>query len=220
METSLLDTCIKPDLLMHCIHWRYATKVFDKEKKVSEAKLNVLLETLRLSPSSLNLQPWKFVVVNDPKVRSKLRRYSMQQPQITDASHLVVLCSRTKIDAAYVDHLMEIEKSQEESKASLERFRAYVLSYIASQTKNELYHWLAEQTYIALGFLLSVCAMMHIDACPIEAFNREKFNEVLDLDQWELEARTAVAIGYRSANDPHARDKKVRLHKEEVILTI
>lgn len=83
-------------MLLHALHWRYATKIFDPAEKVPDDKMEVLLEALRLSPSSFGLQPWKFVVVKSKSIRRTLKKYSLHQPQLTDASHLIVLCSLKK----------------------------------------------------------------------------------------------------------------------------
>lgn len=84
------------------LNWRIATKSFDPTKKVFDADFERLMEAARLSPSSLGLQPWKFVVVRDPKVRQLLSEAGYNQPQITQASHLVVLCSKTDLTPEYI----------------------------------------------------------------------------------------------------------------------
>lgn len=94
------------------------------------------------------------------------------------------------------------------------------LNYINSKSKEELKEWLGQQVYIALGFLLATCAMLHIDACPIEAFDHARVNKLLGLHEMGIESRAAVAIGYRSEKDQHAKDKKLRWPKAEVFIKI
>jgi nitroreductase len=218
MEHLLTETGIKPILIEKALHWRYATKFFDDEK-VPEDKFELLLESLRLSPSSIGLQPWKFIVVQKRNIRKELFHLSMQQSQMVDASHLILLCSLKKIDAAYINRLIELDKKENEGDSHLEDFKAYAMSFIESKSKDELREWMAQQVYIALVFLLCTCAMLHVDACPMEAFDHPKANKLLNLSKYGVESRVAVAIGYRSAKDQHARRKKLRWNKGEVIVT-
>lgn len=218
MELLFSETGVKPLLIEHALHWRYATKVFDKHKKIPEEKLHLLLEALRLSPSSMGLQPWKFVLVNKKAFRSELKKNSMHQVQLTDASHLIILCSLKKIDSDYIERLINLEKSDRQH-SYLENYKAVVLSFLESKTKEELRQWMAEQVYIALGFLLTTCALLQIDACPIEAFDHAKYNKILGLAKHGIETRVAVALGHRG-NDPHAVEKKTRWPLEEVLITV
>jgi len=219
MENILTESGIKPALIENALNWRYATKIFDK-KKLPEEKFELLLESLRLSPSSIGLQPWKFVILNKKIIRKELYKLSMQQSQIVDASHLILLCSLKKLNATYVNHLIELDKKQNNGESHLEAFKPYIMSFIESKPREELKEWMAQQVYIALGFLLETCARLQIDACPMEAFDHAKANKLLDLSSHDIESRVAVAIGYRSSKDEYARIKKLRWPKEEVIVTI
>ena len=213
METMPVQ--VSPFAVLKALNWRYATKIFDPNKKIPEEIFDTLLEVLRLSPSSIGLQPWKFVVVRNPEIRELLKSFSMQQSQLTDASHLILTCSRKHMDESYIDEVIANEKRLSPDQSSpLETFRDYAVSYIQASSKHELRQWMAEQCYIALGFLLTACALLGIDACPIEAIERQKFNEILDLDKYGVEARTAVALGYMVVNDLHAKQNKMRFGKE------
>jgi nitroreductase len=88
------------DTIIKSLNWRYATKSFDSTKKISEEQLNTILESMRLSASSYGLQPWKFIVVQNPDKRTALRAAAWDQPQVTDASAFIVLAVRTDVDAA------------------------------------------------------------------------------------------------------------------------
>ena len=220
METSISERGIKPLSILNALNWRYATKIFDKNKIVPDDTFELLLESLRLSPSSIGLQPWKFIVVTNKTIRQQMMELSMQQTQITDASHLIVLCSLQTLDERYLDSLIAYEKFQNNGHSSLEQFETVALSFIKSKSNEQLRQWLAEQVYIALGFLLSACAMLHIDACPMEAFDHGKVNKLLDLHKLGIESRVAVAIGYRAANDEHAKQNKLRWPKKDVVITI
>src|SRR3989338_3745089 len=98
---------LKPDDLGGRMEWRYAVKLFDPAKKISDPTWKALEQALVLTPSSYGLQPWKFFIVRDPGLRQQLRAASFQQKQVTDASHYVVFARRTIIDAAYIQHYLE-----------------------------------------------------------------------------------------------------------------
>ena len=217
MEPTLSQTSIKPSLIERALHWRYATKVFDKHKTIPDEQLELLLESLRLSPSSMGLQPWKFIVVQNKALRSELYEHSIQQSQLIDASHLLLLCSLRDINKDYIDQLITLEK-QNNDHSMLEPFKAFAVSFLENRSKEDIADWMAQQVYIPLGFLLLTCALLHIDACPIEAFDHEKADDALNLAKIGLKTNVAVAVGYRSSLDSHANDTKTRWSKEEVII--
>lgn len=222
MDHALLAASpVTPLEIIEALNWRYATKGFDPDRKVSDDDMNLFLESLRLAPSSIGLQPWKFIVVKDKKLRQELRKAAIDQRQVTDASHLIVLCARKEIDADYVDKMIAFEQRELGYDATmLKGFRPIAVSYIEGMSKEQRKEWMADQVYIALGFLLSACAMLRVDACPMEAFDREQADKLLGLDKHGVTSRTLVAIGYRSFSDRHALDKKVRLPKEDIVVTI
>ena len=220
MELTSIETGIKPILIENAMHWRNATKVFDTTRIVPEEKINLLLETLRLSPSSIDLQPWKFLVIRNKTIRKQLQVLSMNQHQITEASHLFLLCSLQKIDSAYYERLMKLEKKENDGQSSLEVFKSMAMAFIESKSPEQLRQWMAEQVYIALGFLLCSCALLHIDACPIEGFDHGKVNKLLGLHQLGIESRVLVAIGYRPEKDEYIKKPKLRWPGKEVVITI
>jgi nitroreductase / dihydropteridine reductase len=220
MQNSTIEMAVDTAFVDSALRWRYATKVFNREKVIPQDTFQLLMEALRLSPSSIGLQPWKFIEVKKTTLRKELFKLSMQQNQIIDASHIVLLCSLTGLDGAYIDRLIELEKQDNKAYSTLEHFRPYVMTFIEAKTKEELKEWMAQQVYIALGFLLATCAVLHIDACPIEAFEHSKVNTLLRLDEYGAESRVIAAIGYRSKQDMHAFNKKLRWPKEEVIITL
>ena len=220
MQTPIAESVTRPLTILNALNWRYATKVFDKNRIVPQAEFDLLLESLRLSPSSIGLQPWKFVVVKDKAIRNEMLQLSLQQTQLTDASHLIILCSLQHINESYIDSLIALEKHENKGHSSLEQFKTVAWSFIKSKSDGQLKEWIGQQVYIALGFLLSACSMLHIDACPIEAFDHGKVNKLLDLHKLGIESRVAVAIGYRASNDEHAKHKKLRWPKKDVVISV
>jgi len=205
------------DQILVGLNWRKATKDFDMDKKISESDFEKLLEVLRLAPSSYGLQPWKFIVVRDEKIREKLKLVSYNQPQITGASHLIVLCVQKNIDENYVDHYIEtIAKARDIETEKLSSLRKMIVDLLSSKNAAEKIDWATRQVYIALGNLLSVCAMAKIDACPMEGFEAPKYDEILGLDKLGVSVGVVCAVGYRKAGV--VGEKKVRFPIEEIII--
>ncbi len=199
--------------------WRYATKAFDPSKAISEQELDSQLEALRLSPSSFGLQPWTFIVVKNPALRARIREVAWGQSQVTDASHLIVLCARRTIDAAYVKAFVDFIASERAMpRAQLEEYESMMTGFIASHSPEAKAEWMKRQVYIALGILLASCAEAHIDATPMEGFDPAKVDEILGLGEKNLASVVLCPIGYRSADDGYAALKKVRFPKGQMIL--
>ena len=207
--------------IIESLEWRYATKKFDTEKKVSAEDLNEILESGRLAPSSFGLQPWKFIVITDAKLREQLKAVSWNQPQVTDASHLIVLTVNTNVDAKFVDKY--VKKIAEVRKVPVENLKGYAdmmngsISAKSSQGANSVVDWSTHQVYIALGMMLTTAAVKKIDAAPMEGFDSSKYDEMLNLKQQGLHAVALMAIGYRK-DDPDAVKAKVRFDMKDIII--
>lgn len=201
------------------LNWRYATKKFDPSKKVSDEDRDSVLEAMRLAASSFGFQPWKFVVVTNPELRAKLREAAYGQPQITDASFLIVLCARKTMDENYVKKLIELTSvTRGVPVEALAEYQGMLMGSVQRRTPEELLNWMKHQVYIPLGFALSACAENDIDACPMEGFDNAKFNEILELDKEGIESVALCAVGYRAADDPAAAMKKVRFSKDDILV--
>jgi nitroreductase len=208
--------------IIESLQWRYATKQFDTKKKLTPDQLDILLTAARLSPSSFGLQPWKFVVVTDTVVRTKLREAAWGQSQITDAGALIVFCVRKNIDDALVDSYMQsIATTRSVPLDTLKGFADSIKGSLKSRpTPESAREWATRQVYIALGVLLTTAAHLDIDACPMEGFDPKKFDDILGLAALGLESRVLAAVGFRSADDKAAAMKKVRFSKEDVVVEV
>lgn len=205
--------------ILNDLHWRYATKQFDPTKKVSEKDFQELLETLRLSASSFGLQPWKFIVVTDAKLRKELQQHAWNQAQIVDASHLIVLCARTDVNEAYVKKYVETLAAHRKVPVdSLKKYQDMMLDFIVHNDRTALLAWAKLQVYLALGSLLTVCAHKRIDSCPMEGFDASAFDRILDLEKLHLTTAVLCPVGYRSADDKYATAAKVRFGMDEVVV--
>lgn len=209
---------------------RYATKKFDENKKVTEADINTLLESLILSPSAFGLQPWKFIRVKNQSIRKELQEASRGQPQITEASDLFVLAVKTNMQESDIDEYLQnmfsirgewrIAPISDIEKNKLWEYRKKMTDTISSKTSEELMRWNQKQVYIALWILLTTCANMNIDSCPMEWFIPSKYNEILWLDKLWLTATLVIPVWYRASDDKYAELAKVRFPKEKLVIEI
>ena len=171
------------------LKWRYACKKFDATKKLSEKKIKRLKKAFQLTATSFGLQPIKMIVISDPKIKQNLLEHAFFQKQIVDSSHLLVLCIDDQITDNTIDTHFELEKKiRGTSEEIIEKFRANLKNNFAKKTDEEKEKSSIYQTYIALGNLMTVCAIENIDACPMEGFNPSKFDEVLQLKSLNLKS--------------------------------
>ncbi len=210
---------ISSQQLLAQLNWRYATKQFDPDRKISDQDWTALEEALRLSPSSGGLQPWKFIVVTDPAMRARLLPASYGQPQITNASHLVVFTAKKNFGEADVESLIKhTAATRGVSVESLAAFRGMLVGGIVkSMDEPARDAWARNQAYIALGNLLTSAALLGIDACPMEGFDRAQYDAILGLSSQGYGSAVIATFGYRAATDPYASAAKVRFPKDQVI---
>ncbi len=203
------------------LKWRYATKKFDNTRKVVDADIAKIQGAVQLSASSYGLQLYKICFIQDIELRKKLREVSFNQPQITDASHLVVFCNYAEVKDEHVDKYLELTAQTRNIELdALQGFGSVMKNSIKAKSKNEVAEWTARQTYIALGTLLAAASELRIDICPMEGFKPEKYNEILGLNEKGLNAAVIATIGYRSVNDEYQHAEKVRKPKEELFVNI
>lgn len=221
MTDQTIDHLNKQAPLMEALNWRYATKKFDPDKKIPEGKVEELLEVLRLAPSSMGLQPYKFVRVLDTKLRQSLQRVSMNQLQITEASELIVFAARTDYTDVDISSFLEIsQQARGFSDDDIEKRRQSLKNYVGKFDEGKFVDWAARQLYIALGMLLTAAAVSGIDACPMEGVKGKDYDEILGLKDQHLQTFAVVTLGYRAPDDALAEKAKIRFPKETLIKTI
>jgi nitroreductase len=208
--------------LLDALQWRYATKVFDAAKKIPADVWQTLERALVLTPSSYGLQPYKFLVINDPARRAELLPHSWNQKQVVDASHFVVFTARTKITDADVNKLIKLTSNVRKIPAeSLNFYRDMMLGDVVNGPRGKIAHeWAARQAYIALGNLMTCAAVVGVDACPMEGLNPAEYDRVLDLKGSDHATVVACALGYRAASDKYANLPKVRYESTELVQQI
>jgi nitroreductase len=202
-------------------NWRYATKQFDASQKISQSNLAILKEAVRLSPSSMGLQPYKVIVVENPELRTKLVPAAYGQAQVVDASHLFVLAIESTINHVQVEAYMQnIADTRAQNLHSLAGFKSMVESNLKNMDEKSTADWAAKQVYLALGNLLNAAADLRIDATPMEGFNPKMVNEILGLEALGLQAVLLTTLGYRHENDKLQHLKKVRKNTNELFITL
>ena len=201
--------------LIENMNWRYATKQFDSEKKVSQTDIEQLKESIRLSASSYGLQLYKVLIIENEAIKKQLKPVSYDQGQITDASHLFVFCNYSNTNDSHIDEYLKLKANIQGLKIDdLQGYGGFIKESLSYKSNEEKKTWTAKQTYIALANLLIASSELKIDTCPIEGFEAEKYNEILGLNNKELNASVLVAVGYRSTKDQSQFAAKVRKSKE------
>ena len=194
---------------------RHACKIFEENKKIPSEDLEYILETGRLSPSSFGMEPWKFLVVQSQDVKEKIKPLCWNQPQITTCSDLLIYLSDVEIVKPQNEYVKNMFSRRELPEEALTKYLNVYGSFLAqtmSSTENIL-AWTAKQTYIAMGNMMTAASYIGIDSCPIEGFEKENLEKLLEIDTNKWQISVIVAFGYRI----NPISKKLRLDSNEVI---
>jgi nitroreductase len=211
-------TPVSPDHALAALNWRYAVKKFDPARRIPADQWRVLEESLRLSPSSYGLQLWKFFVVTDGAVREALVEHSWGQRQVADADKLVVFAVKKDIGPADVQKLIDRTAAVRGIPATaLDGYKGMMLNTVTKTPAAELAAWARNQVYIAHGVFLATAAVLGVDACPMEGFVADKYDELLKLPEQGYHAVVLATAGYRAADDKNAGMAKVRYEPAEVV---
>ena len=209
---------------------RHTCKAYDSSRKIPADIIEQLKTLLRFAPSSVNSQPWHFILAASENGKQRMAKatefpfFSANTPKLLNASHVVALCARTSLDDTHIAAVLEAEERAgrfptPEAKALQNKSRNYYVNLHRFDLKDTP-HWIEKQIYLALGTLLLGAATVGIDATPIEGFDARTLNEELGLRDKNLTGVVLVALGYRSAEDFNASLPKARLPAENVISEI
>ncbi|WP_405607264.1 NAD(P)H-dependent oxidoreductase [Polaribacter sp. Asnod1-A03] len=207
--------------IIESLKWRYAVKKFDSEKQLSEIQINTLKEAFNLTATSYGLQPIKLAVIHNKEIQKELVSYSFNQSQVADASHVLVICVPNNYTTAEVENYFTlVKKLRNTSDDIIFPYKEFLTTDIGGKTPEELFLWNKNQAYIALGNLMTVCAVEKIDACPMEGFIPDKYDEVLNLKEQNLKSVLVLPVGFR-AEDCYMKDlAKVRKDTQEIVIEI
>ena len=200
--------------------WRYATKKFNSNKKISKPNIELIKEAINLAPSSYGLQLFKVFIIENQEIKNQLKTASYSQSQISDASHIFIFCSKAKIDAADIDiYINNKSRIQKKPINEVQGYGDFLKSNLLKKEDNKIATWTTNQVYIALSHLMTFCASIKIDSCPIEGFEAEKYNEILKLSNQNLNTSVVAAVGYRSKDDQSQYEEKIRKSFDELFET-
>ena len=203
------------------LKWRYATKKYDSNKKLSNKKLQILKEAFNLTATSFGLQTISLVVLDSKTMRQPLVEYAYGQKQVLEASHLLIICIQDNIrDQDINDYYKNIEDIRETPTEILDPYRKSLVKMMQKMTVEERQQWSKNQAYIALGNLMTVCAMEGIDSTPMEGFVPHKYDDILSLTKLGLKSVLLLPVGYRAEDDMFAAFKKVRKPLEESVIEL
>lgn len=211
----------KLDLLTQ-MNWRYAVKDFTNEN-LSDNQANTILEAIRLSASSAGVQPYKLIVVEDQDTRVSLGEHSFtNKDKVINASQLLVFAIYRRLDTDYTDAYIELcAKERGIPIEVLNDYRDMLRGLVGRfNSDEEFQNWARPQAYIALGNFLTSCAVLGIDACPMEGFIGPKYDEILGLEEKNLTTAVLGVMGFRDENDAFAKMKKVRWPMEDFLIRI
>jgi len=203
------------------LKWRYATKRMNGQK-VSSEKLENILDAIQLAPTSIGMQPFTVLVIEDPELKAKIAPAIYNQPQITEGSHVLVFAawkeySSENVDK-YINHIASLRGIPVES---LDGMKNMITGAIAGKTSEQLLSWNMRQAYIALGFGLVAAANEQVDATPMEGFDPEALDAALGLAEKGLHSTVILALGYRDAEKDYLSSAaKVRRDKEELFIRL
>jgi nitroreductase len=201
------------------LKWRYATKKFDSSKLLTDDKLDILKHAFNLTATSFGLQTISMVIVKNEATREALVEHAYYQKQVLEASHLLVICIQDDILTDDVDDYFDnVKDIRDTPETILEPYRKDLKDMMTSKSVAQRQEWSTKQAYIALGNLMTVCAIEGIDSCPMEGFKPEVFDDILNLKNKNLKSVLLLPVGYRAEDDQFAEFKKVRKSLSEAVI--
>ncbi|MEO5788586.1 MAG: NAD(P)H-dependent oxidoreductase [Gelidibacter sp.] len=207
--------------IIESLKWRYATKKFDPSKNLSAEKLHILKEAFNLTATSFGLQTISLVIIENKTLRNQLLEAAYNQRQVVDASHLLIFCINDTINEEHVDDLYDnIIHLRQTPETILEPYRNDLKLMMQNMSQEEQQEWSIKQVYIAIGNLMTVCAVERIDSCPMEGFDRTQFDAILNLKDKGLKSVLLLPVGYRAEDDMFSGFKKVRKKLHDAVLEI
>ena len=207
--------------LIQALNWRYATKRMNGEKVPAE-KINTILEAIRLSASSMGLQPYTILVIEEAELRQQIQKVANNQPQIVEASHLLVFAAWANITEEQVtEYMNHVAAERGVDPETLAEFKNKLIATVTRNTPEQNFQWAARQTYIAFGTAITAAATEQVDATPMEGFNATALDELLHLQEKGLRSVTLLPLGYRDeTKDWLVTQKKVRRKAEKLFVPI
>ncbi len=197
------------------LQWRYATKKYNGSQ-IDKDNLNTILESIRLTPTSLGMQPFKVLVIDNPELREKMLPIAHNQSQIKDASHLILFAANTQISEETVDTYMNnVATTRQMPVENLAGFKGMINGFVGSKNEAQITEWASRQCYIALGIAMATAAALKVDTTPMEGYKANEMDELFNLKAQGYASAVLLAVGHRDEeNDQLAKLAKVRKSAE------
>ncbi|MBI3520333.1 MAG: NAD(P)H-dependent oxidoreductase [Bacteroidetes bacterium] len=204
--------------LVEDLNWRYATKKMNGTA-VPQEKVDYILEAARLAPSSSGLQPFEIIVISNKELLEKVKPVANGQGQITDCSHLLVFAAwDTYTEERITEVFNRTIAERQLPENTMDAYKAMLIGAYPKRPADVNFQHAAKQAYISLGIAMAAAAEQKVDATPMEGFNNEALDELLNLKAKGLRSAVILPLGYRDeANDWLVKLKKVRTPKEKFI---
>lgn len=204
--------------LNHALHWRYAPKRMTGQR-VSDEQLNAILKAAQYAPTSMGLQPFNLYLIDRKDLIEAIKPIAYHQPQVSEASHLLLFAAYNHLSAEHIDTYLEnISETRGVTMQSLSAFRDSMMRFANSSSTEQIRHWATNQAYISLGFALAEAALINVDVTPMEGFDANAMDALLELQKQGLYSVALLAIGFRDeANDFLAAEKKVRRPLDKLV---
>lgn len=208
--------------LLNSLQWRYATKRYNSEVKLSDEVVMQIVETARMAPTSSGLQPFEMILIKNQELKEKLVPVAMNQVQVRECSHVLVFAAWDTYTEARIDSVFDnMETIREMPKGEMSDYKNSLKAHFGSLTEEQQFQHAARQAYIAFGLAIGAAAELKVDASPMEGFHNDQMDEVLGLTAKGLKSVTILALGERDhANDWLAPMKKVRFSLESILTVI
>ena len=195
--------------------FRHACKEFDTSKRISDENIHVILESARKSPSSFGMEPWKFLVITNEKLKKDLRPLCWNQVQITSCSHLIIVLAKIEDvkpnSGVPLKRFSRRDMPQEKLDFYIDLYSKHLSNTLSSD--ENIYSWTSKQTYLAVANMMTCAASLKIDSCPIEGFEKENIEKLLNLDTSKYQVSIVLPFGYRI----NPQSSQLRLPFDEVV---
>jgi len=199
------------------LHWRYATKKYNGSQ-IDQDNLNTILESIRLTPTSLGMQPFKVLVIDNPELREKMLPIAHNQSQVKDASHLILFAANTNISEENINSYMNnVATTRQMPVENLAGFKGMINGFVGSKNEAQIAEWASRQCYIALGIAMATAAALKVDTTPMEGYKADEMDVLFNLKEQGFTSAVLLAVGHRDEEkDQLAKLAKVRKSSEEM----
>jgi len=185
--------------IIDALKFRHACKKFDSQKKISPQDLDTILEAAWLSPTSFGMEAWKILVLSSDGIRQNLRPACWDQAQVTDSSHILVILAKPSLVVPSSEYVLKnFQRRQlpdDVTQAYIEKYRSHMETEVFPRMS--AYAWCSKQCYIGLANIMTAAASLGIDSCPMEGFEKDRVETILEIDTKEFEVAVLVALGFR-----------------------